>query len=302
MEFSLHNGLALFGLVSILYCTYKVSKVVYRLVNVYVLTSYPDFTKYGKWAVITGSTSGIGKALAHQFASRGLSIVIISLGDVEGVAEEIRIQYGVETKHLLADFSKNDDAIYEDIKAFLKGLDVGVLVNNAGMGNIGRFLEYDDKFINDIMNVNAKAVIKMTQVILPGMLERKRGLIMNMASASAGRPCYGWSMYGATKSLVTYFSDTLRDEYGDQGIDIQTIQPGFVGSNMTAQLKMAPNIITSEEFASSLLTTVGKEQFTHGHWKFDLQIKYMAPLMSDEKWVARWKAFQEIQKKHLKRS
>ncbi|XP_050730342.1 very-long-chain 3-oxoacyl-CoA reductase-like isoform X2 [Eriocheir sinensis] len=195
----------------------------------------------GKWAVITGSTDGIGKEYARQLAQKGMNIVLISrtLEKLKKVEEEIKKEFGVETHIIAADFS-NGRPIYEGIANGLKGKDIGILVNNVGyLGpKLFKFNDMTEEEIWRYVNVNVVSVVAMTKIVLPQMLARKRGAIINISSFIAMCPIPFSAVYSATKIFVTYFSRAVEFEYRDSGITVQAIQPGAVPTNLTSFSKL----------------------------------------------------------------
>lgn len=169
-----------------------------------------DVKKNGNWAVITGSSSGIGKEFAKQFAARGLNIVLMSRTRemLENVAEEIREKFKVQTKIIVVDFSKGFE-IYKEIGDTLNELDIGVLVNNVGMGppNPKRFHELVElhHLVEDVLNVNIVSTIQMTKLVLKSMVIKRRGLIVNVCSLSSMN-LYPFSLYSASK-VSQFFKD-----------------------------------------------------------------------------------------------
>ncbi|NXY49179.1 HSDL1 protein, partial [Ceuthmochares aereus] len=167
------------------------------------LGSKVDLVKqYGKWAVITGSTDGIGKAYAEELAKRGVNIILISRNKekLEALSKTISETYEVETLFIVADFSKGREP-YPAIKEALKDREIGILVNNVGI-----FYSYPDYFTNlsedilwDMINVNITSANMMTRIVLPGMVEKKRGAIVNVSSASCCQPTPMLTAYGASK-------------------------------------------------------------------------------------------------------
>ncbi|XP_078069995.1 17-beta-hydroxysteroid dehydrogenase type 3 [Mustelus asterias] len=178
METLLEDAFVLFGIFTIFIFFLKVAKCL----RYFVLTKWfgvPNsfFSSLGEWAVITGGTDGIGKAYAFEFAKRGLNIVLISRTKEKliKVADEIEQATGRKVKAVQVNFTKRD--IYEHIEENLKGLEIGVLVNNVGMlqtPNPCRFLEMTDidETIDDMIAVNMVSVAKMTQLVLPKMKQR----------------------------------------------------------------------------------------------------------------------------------
>uniref|UniRef100_A0A8C7TPZ4 Hydroxysteroid (17-beta) dehydrogenase 12b n=1 Tax=Oncorhynchus mykiss TaxID=8022 RepID=A0A8C7TPZ4_ONCMY len=213
--------------------------------------------KLGKWAVVTGATDGIGKAYAEELARRGFSIVLISRTQekLDDVAKSIESKYGVETKSIAADFSATD--IYPKIEAGLTGLEVGVLVNNVGILN--------GLFIDTMVNINITSVCQMTRMVLPGMVERKKGAILNISSASGMYPCPLLTVYSASKAFVDFFSRGLEAEYKSKGILIQSVLPFFVATKLSKIRRATLDKPNPDRYVAAELNTVGLQSQTNGY-------------------------------------
>nr|XP_044612817.1 testosterone 17-beta-dehydrogenase 3 isoform X2 [Equus asinus] len=169
----------------------------------------------GQWAVITGAGAGIGKAYSFELARQGLNVVLISrtLEKLQATATEIERTTGSSVKIIQTDFTKDD--IYEDIKEKLKGLEIGILVNNVGMlpDLLPRhFLNSPDE-IQSLIHCNITSVVKMTQLILKQMESRRKGLILNISSGVALFPWPIYSLYSASKVLTPYAVSTPMTKY-----------------------------------------------------------------------------------------
>ncbi|XP_066493701.1 inactive hydroxysteroid dehydrogenase-like protein 1 [Tiliqua scincoides] len=234
---------------------------------------------YGKWAVVTGCTSGVGKAYAKELASHGVNVILISRNKekLDAVAREIADTYKVETVVIVADFSKGH-GIYPVIEKGLKGKEVGILVNNVGV-----FYDCPDYFTNltqdkiwEIININIGATTMMTYMLLPEMVERKKGAIVSIASLACCQPTPHMSAYSASKAYVDHFSRALHYEYGSQGIFVQSLLPSFMSTNMTTysdKLSQKGILVPSgEEYAHHAIATLGISRRTAGYWPHSIMV------------------------------
>ncbi|XP_063858203.1 inactive hydroxysteroid dehydrogenase-like protein 1 [Scylla paramamosain] len=233
---------------------------------------------YGRWAVVTGSTDGIGKEYAKELARRGMNLVLVSrtMEKLHKVSAEIVREFGVQTEVIQADFS-GGRPIYEDIAKGLQGKEIGILVNNVGvlLSEPQEFGDVSEKDIWSHVNVNVASVPAMTKLVLPGMLRRGRGAIVNVSSISSLCPVPMIGIYSATKAFVDFFSRALQCEYRNSGITVQTLIPSYVSTNMTkyCDLVHKPGVFipTAPTYASSAINTLGYAHHTTGYWSHSLQ-------------------------------
>lgn len=247
--------------------------------------------KDNSWAVITGSTDGIGLAYAHEFSRRGYNLLLISrnpkkLDDVKQEIDSKSNKKGKEIKVYAADFTQID--IYPGIEKEMKRLPrVDVLINNVGMS-----YSYPEYFASPMLeeknqqmiNVNCISCARMCYAVIPIMEQQKSGVILNVSSFSALDPCPLLSIYAATKAFVDVFSRSVAYEYAKKGIIVQSVLPGFVATKMSKIRKaywMAP---TPEDYIKSQLKTVGLDGQTTGFWSHELQYyftQHVFPIIYD---------------------
>jgi len=260
------NWAAVIGLAFIAYHLFNTLLAVYKLVTTFVLGKAPDFKKkYGEWAIVTGATDGIGKAYAEALANvHGLKIVLVSRtqSKLDDVAKSLK----TETKTVAVDFTGTDAGIYEKIAVAVEGLDVGVLVNNVGMGyNHPEYYHLlDDETIQNIITVNCFAQSKLTRLVLPMMKKNKRGCIISLSSFSAIGPAALMGLYGATKEFNRFLSESIRMEQGCCGITLQTIMPYFVTTKLSKIRKPSALIPTPKNFVAGALKSVGQYNVSFG--------------------------------------
>uniref|UniRef100_A0A3Q3WTK4 Uncharacterized protein n=1 Tax=Mola mola TaxID=94237 RepID=A0A3Q3WTK4_MOLML len=245
-----------------------------------------DLRTYGKWAVVTGATSGIGKAYAFELARRGMDVVLVSRsGDtLQMVAKEIEDRYSQKTRTIQVDFT-DGHSIYPAIAEELQGLEIGILVNNVGMNYTNSFVYFLDvpdaeQKITHLVNCNMLSVPQMTRLVLPGMVLRGTGVIINISSGVGLHPQPLLSLYSASKAFVTYFSKCLHAEYKSKGIIVQSVTPLLVSTKMT-NMKESFMVKRASEFAREALNTVGYSSHTSGCLSHELQNTMFAILLPD---------------------
>jgi uncharacterized protein len=178
-------------------------------------------------AFITGATAGIGAAFARRLAADGMSLVLLArdAARLDAMAKDLRTKYGCEVEVLSADLA-TDDGIAAAERRVADGVDL--LVNNAGFGLNGRFLEVpvEDELI--MLRVHCEVVLRLTYAALPGMIERGTGAVINVASVAA---FFTRGTYGASKAWVVSFSQAAEQDIrtrGGRGVRVLALCPGFV--------------------------------------------------------------------------
>ena len=179
-------------------------------------------------ALITGASSGIGEELAELFARDKSSLILVarSQDKLQALADRLSKTHGIQTLVLPCDLSRPDapQTLFDAVTA--AGWTVDCLVNNAGFGGMGYFEEIPLAEMNDMLQVNVVALSQLTRLFQPGMVARKRGRILNVASTAAFQPGPNAAVYYASKAYVRYFSEGLQTELAGTGVTVTCLAPG----------------------------------------------------------------------------
>jgi short-subunit dehydrogenase len=204
----------------------------------------------GLLALVTGASSGIGAVFARRLAERGCDLVLVARrhGKLESLSRMLNSQVDVEVEVLPADLSVTGAgaALAESLAA--RGVQVDVLVNNAGFGLYAPVRHADPRRISEQVMLNVAAVTDLTQALLPGMLARDRGAVINVASTAAFQPVPYMSVYGATKAYVLSFTEALWAETRHTNVRVTALCPGatdteffdVAGESASIGRRMAP--------------------------------------------------------------
>jgi uncharacterized protein len=179
-------------------------------------------------ALVTGASGGIGYELAKVFAAGGYDLVLAarSAGKLEELAGELRTRHGIAARILAANLAR-DGAADEVFGAMATaGVHVDVLVNNAGFATYGPFTETDVRAELDEMHLNMVTLTHLTKLFLPGMVSRRWGGVLNVASTAAFQPGPLMAVYYATKAYVLSFSEALAEELRGTGVTVTVLAPG----------------------------------------------------------------------------
>ncbi|WP_175696116.1 SDR family NAD(P)-dependent oxidoreductase [Burkholderia ambifaria] len=186
------------------------------------------FDFHGKTALVTGASSGIGRAFAYALAKRGARLLLVarSRDKLRDLAAELRRDYACDADFLTADLSTPDAVHTIDCHLKVTGKVIDVLVNNAGFAAYGRFETIPWTRQRDEVLVNCMAAIELTHLLLPGMQARSAGVVINVASTAAFQPDPYMAVYGATKAFLLSFSEAVWAENRHRGIRVVALCPG----------------------------------------------------------------------------
>ena len=183
-------------------------------------------------ALITGASSGLGAIFARQLAEQGYGLLLVArrAERLEAVAVEIQSRHNIPIEVFPADLSLEADLDrLEQHISEIENLDL--LVNNAGFSTTGKFATVDPEKHRQMVSVHLMATVRLTRAALPGMLRRRRGGVINMASLAAFFPLIGNSIYCATKSALVAFTLVLAIELDGSGVQVQALCPGFIDTD-----------------------------------------------------------------------
>jgi short-subunit dehydrogenase len=178
-------------------------------------------------ALITGASAGLGTEYARQLAASGTNLILAArrLDRLEELARELRAKHGVVVEVVPADLSR-DEGIARVERLAAEDATLDLLVNNAGYGGKTGFVHGEVMDHIDMARVHVDAAVRLTRAVLPGMISRGRGAIINVSSVAAFSPFSG-AMYSGTKAFLAMFSENLQGELRDKGIVVQALCPGM---------------------------------------------------------------------------
>lgn len=220
-------------------------------------------------ALITGASSGIGAAFAEALAKRGMNVVLVARSEdrLLALANILKSQHGIRADVMVQDLTQPDAAttVYKAVAAL--GVEVDLLINNAGFGDYGAFGDRPRQTQLDMVQLNIAALVDLTHQFLPQMQERRSGSILNIASIAGFQPMPYLSVYAATKAFVLSFSEALWAENQTTGVHIMAVCPGptesrfFEVANFPQTLASdGQGIVSAEVVVQEALQALDKRQ------------------------------------------
>lgn len=181
-----------------------------------------------QWALITGASSGIGAEFARQLAARGMHLILVARREqlLRQLAVELHKQHGTKCEILVSDLTQpgETERVLADVQQ--RGLIVELLVNNAGFGYVSTIEKTDVNRVLEMVRLNIGVLTDLTLRVLPGMMQRGHGGIINVASVAGFQPVSYMSAYAASKAYVLHFSEALWAEAREKGVTVTTLCPG----------------------------------------------------------------------------
>jgi len=201
------------------------------------------------YVLITGASSGIGYEMARQLAALKYNLILTARSEevLAALQQELTTRYGIEVHYIIKDLTRAGQAaqLFDDIKS--AGYEVSHLVNNAGSGSYGSFLESPLETELDMIALNVSSLVVLTQLFAKDMAVRKAGRIMNVSSVIAYLPFPYQSVYSATKSFVLAFSQAIAAELQGTGIVVTTLAPGVTETAFISAAMRQTNLVKANK-------------------------------------------------------
>ena len=188
----------------------------------------------GKKVLVTGASGGIGKAIAIELSSNGADLCLTGRNKSE--LERLQKLIGGNCQIIISDLSKSEGIDELANSAQEKMGQIDILINNAGITRDNLFMRMSEEDWNEVINVNLNSIFKLTKQLIKGMIKRRYGRIINITSVIGVAGGAGQSNYSASKAGIIAMSKSLAQEVGSRSVTVNSIAPGFIETNMTAEL------------------------------------------------------------------
>ena len=238
-----------------------------------------------KTILITGASSGIGEVFAKRLNEYGAKLVLTARSE----DKLLKMASKMNDAHVIAgDLSKKEFSkeLYNRVKE--KNLNVDILINNAGFGYSGKFLDSTMENYDEMINLNIVSLVHLTHLFLKDMIKNKQGGIINISSLASFQPIPYFSIYAATKAFVTSFTLSLYEEYRDMNIRVLGVCPGYTKTNFNKRAQMSSKpvagyLMTSQEVVDESLKAYKKGKFIIVNGKINRFAKLFTSLIP-KKW------------------
>lgn len=220
--------------------------------------------KYGPWALVTGATSGIGEAISHQLAAKGLNIILVARkkDELEAKSSVLKTKYNVDVHIVSADLATK--AGIEAVKTSTKELSVGLLAIAAGLEVNGAFEKNDILQELKVVQININATLQLTHHFSESMVKNGKGGIIMVASLSGHMPNPYFANYAGTKAYILNFGASLYGELKPKGVDVTVLSPGLTNTPMATSTgvdwsKTPMQALSPEKVAQTAIDALGKK-------------------------------------------
>ncbi len=223
-----------------------------------------------EYVLLTGASSGIGYEMATQLAAKKMNLILVARSEtkLQTLQNELTTKHGISVRYFVKDLSNLQAAIglYQDVQK--EKLLVTALVNNAGVGNYGKFIETSLEEELKMIELNVSSVVALTKLFAKDMVSRKAGKIMNVGSVLSFLPFPYYSVYSATKAFILAFSETLAAELDGTGVIVTSLYPGTTDTGFTTDKMHSTNHYkSSKPMHPKVVAEQGVKHLLHGKGK-----------------------------------
>lgn len=222
-----------------------------------------------EYILLTGASSGIGYEMANQLAAKKFNLILVARTEtkLQQMQSELTGKYGIQVQYFAADLSDVNAAkdLYKAVQQ--ENFIVTHLVNNAGVGNYGDFIETSLEEELSMIELNISSLVVLTKLCAKDMVSRKSGRIMNVGSLLSFLPFPYFSVYSATKAFVLAFSETLAAELDGTGVTVTSLYPGTVDTGFTTDKMQSTNLHKSKPTHPKVVATQGVKHLLYGKGK-----------------------------------
>lgn len=218
-------------------------------------------SKYGNLVLITGASSGIGKALAEQFAAAGFDLIITARSEkvLEQMRSDYEAKYKIKVRVVAGDHSNASDV--DALKRVTSELQVGIAIINAGYGNTGAFLNTTVDAELNMVDLNVRSLLSLSHHFAKQFALQKRGALVLLSSMVSFQGVPYMANYSATKAYVQALAEALHFELESKGVDVLSVAPGPVDTGFSDRARISmSNMATSESVAKNIIAAIGNKQ------------------------------------------
>ena len=240
----------------------------------------PLYQRFGKWAIITGASDGIGEALAKDFYKKGMNLFLISRNELRLNEAKERIQRAASLIHhgnppeirtFVFDFSSRlwNEEKKDKLKQELEILDIGILINNVGLAypSAQTFDELHETFLEDLLSVNIRSAFCLTRIVLPGMRQRQRGAIICVGSGAGSLPSEPlYAGYAAVKAALSSFCNSLKVELVKDSIVVQCHTPLLITTKLSKIKRTSLTVLSCERYSRDAITALERDNRLFPYW------------------------------------
>ncbi len=255
-------------------------------------------------ALVTGASSGIGREFARLHAEKGGHLVLVARRkkELDLLKKELESAHGVSIITIAADLSKEPTPKKIMDRLVKDKIEIDILINNAGFGGRGLFVERDWAADRDMIQVNIVALSALTHLILPQMIARKKGYILNVSSTAALIPGPLQAVYYATKAFVTSFSNALFEELRGTGVSVTALMPGATATEFGAVSGMDKTALFAQAVSPRKVAQAGYDAMLRGDLEVisglpvaqKFMMRVLMPFLPKQKIMQQIRAMQEV--------